>query len=416
MEKVKQVPVFLQAYIVPDQEEALKIVLGKGGNPSKPNHFFDLSRLETVHFSRWIIAPADGNHRASVIYSGNVDGTVNQHLDDLAEHFFEELDQVFGYCEGYPEKASLNKTSRLAFLKSKSQNTPAFYVGAPGRSVAQIRNEAKLHEALKHFVQENGTSWKSDREAYKAIQRFVKDDPQWDWARKHYQSPRPNILNLIVFGLFVLTILPLVLVGILLVFLTSEIWDKKKQTTVNSLPVEHIAKLKAQEDFAYQNQLSQVFVTKKGIRKLMLHFMLWVTNFLAKNFAVEGQLMGTPTIHFARWVFIDNGKRFVFFSNFDGSFTGYLGDFVDNNGWGLNAIYGAAKGYPRTWFLFTGGAYKIAKFMGWGRATQIVTPIWYSAYPWDGLQQIVSRSRLREALFNSGNLTPGKIKDLLRRI
>ena len=143
---------------------------------------------------------------------------------------------------------------------------------------------------------------------------------------------------------------------------------------------------------------------------------MWATSYAARSWFVEGQLMGTPTIHFARWVLIDGGNRFVFFSNFDGSFDEYLGDFVDNNGWGLNAIYGAAKGYPRTFFMFGGGSYKIQEFMGWGRLTQVPTPIWYSAYPWYGLQQIVDKSKLRTELFNSGELNDQEIKTMLSRI
>jgi hypothetical protein len=177
-----------------------------------------------------------------------------------------------------------------------------------------------------------------------------------------------------------------------------------------------MAKLQMHEDILYQNQLSQVFETKGGLRKIMLRFLLWVTNFGAKNWFVKGQLFGTPTIHFARWVFIDGGKRFVFFSNFDGTYDGYLGDFVDNNGWGLNAIYGAAKGYPRTYFMFAGGSYKILEFMGWGRETQVNTPVWYSAYPWSSLPQIINKSELRVGLFSDKYLEDEEIENLLKRI
>lgn len=417
MDKVKQSAVFLQIYIRDNQVDALEKLLNSGGNPSRSGDFFDLSKLKTVHFSRWLIAPAvKGKFRASVIYSGNVDGSAEQHLKDLAEHFSNELDQILSHCDGYPESSNLNATSRLAYLKSRSFKTPTFYVGVPERSVTQIKNEDKLHQALRDYVHQNRGKWKTQKEAHKAIKKFVADDPQWDWARKDFQMPKKKIFKLILFAIFMLAILPLVILGILSVFLFHEIWDKKKTLTANDIPIPRMKELKDQEDIIHQNQLSQVFETKSGMRKVMLKFILWVTNFLAANFAVEGQLMGTPTIHFARWVFIDGGKRFVFFSNFDGSYDGYLGDFVDNNGWGLNAIYGAAKGYPKTWFIFGGGSYKISLFMGWGRNTQVNTPIWYSAYPWDGLQQINSKSHLRTLLFNKGELNDEETKELLRRI
>ena len=60
---------------------------------------------------------------------------------------------------------------------------------------------------------------------------------------------------------------------------------------------------------------------------------------LINNFFVKGKLMGIPTIHFARWVLIDNNKHMLFFSNFDGSWQQYLGDFIDKSGWGLTGIF-----------------------------------------------------------------------------
>lgn len=99
-----------------------------------------------------------------------------------------------------------------------------------------------------------------------------------------------------------------------------------------------------------------------------------------------------------------------------GTYDGYLGDFVDNNGWGLNAIYGAAKGYPKTYFVFGGGSYKFLEFMGWGRETQVTTPIWYSAYPWSSLPQIIIKSELRVALFSKDDRDDEDIDTLLHRI
>ncbi|XOV66331.1 MAG: hypothetical protein ACFHU9_11950 [Fluviicola sp.] len=411
----KQSAVFIQAYILPDQVDALAEILNKGGNPIWPDSFFPFEKLETIHFARWIIAPKTEKFKASLIYSGNVDGTAEQHLIDLAQTFPDALDSILSHCEGYPKESSRNQATRLAFLKQNSGKTPTFYVGAPNRSVTQIRNEEKLHLAVKEFVRENRSEWRTGREAYHAIQRFL-EDPQWDWARDGYQLPKQRPVKMILAILLILVMLPILIIALLGIFLFYELPSKPFGKTVNEISVEKMAKLQMHEDILYQNQLSQVFETKGGLRKIMLRFLLWVTNFGAKNWFVKGQLFGTPTIHFARWVFIDGGKRFVFFSNFDGTYDGYLGDFVDNNGWGLNAIYGAAKGYPRTYFMFGGGSYKILEFMGWGRETQVDTPIWYSAYPWSSLPQIINKSELRVGLFSDQNLEDEEIENLLKRI
>lgn len=411
----KQSAVFIQAYILPDQVDALTALLNKGGNPLWPDSFFPFEKLETVHFARWIIAPKTDKFKASLIYSGNVDGSADQHLVDLAKMFPEALDSILSHCEGYPDEAGRNESSRLSYLKKQSGKTPTFYVGAPNRTVKQIRNEEKLHLAVKEFVRENRSEWLTGREAYHAIQRFL-EDPKWDWARDGYQLPKQRPFKMILAILLILALLPLIILMLIGIFLFYELPSKPSGKTMNEISVDKMAKLKEHEDIIYQNQLTQVFETKGGLRKIMLHFLLWVTNYGAKNWFVKGQLFGTPTIHFARWVFIDGGKRFVFFSNFDGTYDGYLGDFVDNNGWGLNAIYGAAKGYPKTYFVFGGGSYKILEFMGWGRETQVNTPIWYSAYPWSSLPQIINKSELRVGLFSDEDLDDEEIDTLLHRI
>jgi len=410
-----QSAVLLQVYIQPGKEDDLAALLHKGGNPLWPDSFFPFEKLETVHFARWIIAPKTDKFQASLIYSGNVDGSVAQHLIDLAKMFPDSLDSILSYCVGYPEESNRNDQSRLSYLKQHSKKTPTFYVGAPNRSVTQIRDEAKLHDAVKTFVRENRSEWRTGREAYHAIQRFL-EDPQWDWARDGYQLPKQRPLKMILAIVLIVALLPLLILAIIGIFFFYELPSKPFCKTVDEISVEKMAQLKNNEDIIYQNQLSQVFETKGGLRKIMLHLLLWVTNYGARNWFVKGQLFGTPTIHFARWVFIDGGKRFVFFSNFDGTYEGYLGDFVDNNGWGLNAIYGAAKGYPRTYFLFAGGSYKIQEFMGWGRETQVTTPIWYSAYPWSSLTQIVNKSELRAGLFSEKDLSDKEIDQLLHRI
>lgn len=413
---MRQSAVLFQAYIREGEVDALSKMLDSIGNPATSSTVFSFDKLSTVHFGRWLIAPATEQFKASLIYSANVDGTAQQHMNDLAEQLPEEMDAIFAHCENYPKREARNKASRLNYLQQHSRKTPTFYVGAPERTVEQVHLEAKFHENIKEFAQEHRNEWKSAKEAYSAIRDYAKTLPEAEQLKQLAPPPKGRGLIMILFLLGVLVFLPVLLLLILILFLFFEWREKPFRTLIDQVPREHLTQLKDQEDVIYQNQLSQVFVTKPGLRKLILKIILFLTNFAAKNWFVKGSLMGTPTIHFARWVFIDGGKRFVFFSNFDQSYDGYLGDFVDNNGWGLNAIYGAAQGYPRTFFLFGGGSYRLLEFLGWGRITQVQTNAWYSAYPWYGLQQIVSKTELRHGLFQEQTPSEDQIKEILKRI
>lgn len=412
----KQNAVFFQIYVLPDQVAAVTDVLNSGGNPNPDDSFFAFSKMEDVHFARWLVVPANEKYGASLIYAANVDGTADDHINDLVDKLPEGLDKILSHCKDYPAEGNRTKATRLAYLMKHKQKTPGYYVGAPNRSVSQIKNERKMQTALQQFVKENGKNWKTSKEAYAAIKKHVAEDPDFDWAREKYHLPRKRFVKMFFFVILMLVILPFLAIYVIIIHFFYESKAKPFGKNVNQIPPDHMAPLKVQEDKIYQNQLSQVFETKGGLRKLGLKFFLWFASFTSANWFVGGQLLGTPTIHFARWVYIDNGSRFVFFSNFDGSFDEYLGDFVDNSGWGLNAIYGASIGYPRTYYVFGKGAYEISEFMGWGRLTQVPTQIWYSAYPWTGLQQIGSNSELRVKLFNSGELNDKEIKEMLRRI
>lgn len=151
----QQSAILLHTYILPDKVDSLEKLLNSGGNPAKANTFFPAEKIKSVHFMRWIIAPKTDKFRASLIYSGNVDGTVEDHLNDLAKILPDSIDTILEHCEGYPEEGQRTASTRLAFLRSISRKTPAFYVGAPSRTVEQIKDEKKMQTALQEFVKEN---------------------------------------------------------------------------------------------------------------------------------------------------------------------------------------------------------------------------------------------------------------------
>ena len=139
-----------------------------------------------------------------------------------------------------------------------------------------------------------------------------------------------------------------------------------------------------------------------------------MTRFLIRSFFVKGKLMGIPTIHFARWVQLDDGERLLFFSNFDGSWTQYLGDFIDKSGWGLNAIFGNTRTFPRIWFLFFRGAYDEMHFLGWSRSTQIPTQVWYAASVGQSIKNINDNTLTRNDL--GRNLSERRARQFLARL
>ena len=117
------------------------------------------------------------------------------------------------------------------------------------------------------------------------------------------------------------------------------------------------------------------------LRAVSTRVVLGAIDFLAHEFFTRGNLGGISSIHFARWVLVDNGQRLLFFSNYDGSWESYLGDFIDKASLGLTSVWSNTEDFPKAFFLSFKGATDEERFKAWTRAHQVPTQTWYSAYP-----------------------------------
>lgn len=205
-------------------------------------------------------------------------------------------------------------------------------------------------------------------------------------------------------GIILLILLPFIIIWVLIINFFLEPKDDQLGLTPSQVDEAHIKKLEEYEDLQNQNQFTQVLIMKRGqVRLITLKGLMLFAKSLISYLFVNGKLMGIPTIHFARWVMIDNQKRMLFFSNFDGSWQQYLGDFIDKSGWGLTGIWSNTQKFPRTKFLFTAGAYDEEHFLAWSRYFQIPTAVWYCAYPHLSIKNIINNSYIRNELFKDLN-------------
>jgi hypothetical protein len=169
------------------------------------------------------------------------------------------------------------------------------------------------------------------------------------------------------------------------------------------------------ENFVVQNQLTHLVEVKPGsFRRRTLKFVLGAINLLAKILFNRGTLGGIPSIHFARWVMIDDDKRLLFFSNFDGSWENYLGDFVDKAAVGLTGVWSNSKNFPKTENLISKGATDEQHFKEWARQHQIPTQVWYTAYKGLSVENINNNSAIRRGLFRK--ISEAKARQWLKRI
>ena len=113
----------------------------------------------------------------------------------------------------------------------------------------------------------------------------------------------------------------------------------------------------------------------------------------AKRLAPAGSLIGISTIHFVRWLLIDDGRRLMMVSDYDGSWESYIDEFAELILSGLDAIWETSYGYPPD------GARDLPAFKRFLRSHQVPSEVFYSAYPGGDGAEYRQRSRVRARLF-----------------
>ncbi len=444
--------------LLKERLEAIRVDLLEKQLASQPTEF---GKVSTLHYGRWVVLSRESfrdEPREPVgirlVFTTNYDGIgddhVDNHLRDLVRNLTTYIDDLYECCIGYPKPGERTEESRKNFLKKGMIKTTAFYNGAPGRSVNQIHQEEALQQHIWKFLQSN--SWDEETpavEIHRAIQEEINSKPEFAWTKEKAGVQGLRWVPFIAWGIlfFILLAAGLVILWILIIFLFYELWDKKETLAQSELDDDKVNELKKVEDFFPQNQFTQVAVIKPGLAR-RFNFWLWMlrTRVLAQCVFVKGKLLNIPTIHFARWVQFDKGKHVLFFSNFDGNWEQYLGDFIDQSGWGLTAIFSNTVNFPKTHFMgllgvipviigkipgvkkvptlpltfpgtkfvLTGGAYDQEHFLAWSRSTQIPTQVWYCPYRHLSIKNVNNNTKIRNELHEQ--LTEEQAKVFLKRI
>jgi len=356
-----------------------------------------------------IFKDPDGNYDPTLVFENNFDGELDDYLEDLLERAAAGLHQIYSHCFDYPATGSQDREEILAFLHAHIVRPNAYHIGNVGRSVARIKQEEEMMDGIEAFLDgfaREGLEGVSPGSVRNSIQRFVESKPEWAWARQAqkrmtFAERLIPWVKLIGVGLLVLILLPLLL-PFLIVYLIALRWREiTDRSEIPSPEQGQIQRLARREDHIVQNHMASLCYVKPGrFRRATLRGVLWLANLVARV-SYNGKLSGLDSLHFAHWVLIDNGRRLLFLTNYDGSWENYLDDFIDKAALGLTGIWSNTMDFPRTSFLVFGGARDAARFKAIARRTQAYTNVWFSAYPKLTVQGVDNNSTIREDLFRS---------------
>lgn len=374
--------------VIAGREASLRKLLTEIGTNIRDNAYIKFSSLESAHFMRWVlIPPASTSEPTQLAFESNHDGSAEEHLDELLAKASRGMHAIYSHCVGYPVTRealhAADAESVRRFLLGHRLPYCAFYVGVPGAKMKQVRGEEQIRRRILAYLTErrgDGRGTPSDALALAqgALELIRADAALSEVLDRADDSVPFRPLRLAGFAAGALAAAP-ALVPALLAIRVKELFDE--ETTQVSIPDEARA-LMAREDLQVQNQLTHLVALKPGLlRAASLRIVLFVIDFLAHELFTRGRLGGISSIHFARWVLIDEGKRLLFFSNYDGSWESYLGDFIDKASTGLTSVWSNTQGFPKSKFLLFRGATDEERFKAWTRAHQLPTQLWYSAYP-----------------------------------
>lgn len=370
-----------------------------------------LATVSTLHFARFVLLEGPDGAHARLAFESNHDGEVGPHLDALASALapFEAL--LFGAWEGY-------RTGQLASFVAKHRVPEAtFYLGHRGLSVEQILNDRDLHLELERQLDEDDASAPLAGQSASAVRQRLVDriaETKLTTGRVERDLPAQPASTILWYVIVAFVAFAAVFVLPFALFIE---WRERRSEPPRELAGEddpRIAAINLREDASAQNGLTHHVPLRPGsFRFGVVRLVLWFIERTHGAINYSGSLGGITSIHFARWVLLDD-DTILFFSNYDGSLESYLGDFVDRARFFLSAVWTNAKWFPDTHALVFGGASKEASFKRWTRTFQVENRIWYSAYENLSVSDVLRNDALREGA--KGPMTEEQARAWLARL
>ena len=415
------------AALRPGEEQRLRPVLRAIGDdirgkrleasPGRPR--IDFCRSRRIHFARFaILDHADrGADRKRLLYSSCYDGDLDGHLAELME-ITSEMEAIWGGCEAYTGTAHF-----AAFIRAHTQEPEAFYVAFRDETVERIQQSIALRRGVQPLL-----DLPSAGPLAAILPKLLSDEPDWvDGIRRGSAAAVRAITNA---AARVIRALPIVVdlaraiarCGVHNVFAGAQritasldryaVLRWLNRITRNRLRAPRSAYSSValdncdaplpfvpgdefpigladavlptfREDVVTQNQLTLITVVQPGQISRVRGVMSAIDSY-SRRLSPPGSLIGISTIHFVKWLVIDEGRRLMMVSDYDGSWENYIDEFAEMILSGLDAIWETSYGYPPD------GARDLPAFKRFLRSHQVPSEVFFSAYPEETVLNIAS--------------------------
>jgi hypothetical protein len=406
-----------------------------------------LADLGRVHFaSVALLPPRPGqSSNPSLLFELVIDDGLPpaELVDLLVSQGLEDLWPLYGgYFSGSPHTTGAAERRRWLrrFLLRHLDRAAGGFVGNRDRTVAQVRQESDLFRAARQYCARLSPSVRADRSRLaRELVHWAADAPGFAWAaapaprsfwrgRSAGQTLRRRIALALLFVVivllaFALGLLPLLYVVALLVIpwilVVRRGLDRPLAAETPRAQQVHPAVDACEAGLVgrvgHMISLTEVrrpYALNAAILRIHLRLIGW----LGHVWFTEGRLGDAAGIKFGHWHLVEGGRRLLFCSNFDGSFGGYLDEFIGGASIGVNLVWrwtelrprGAAdqgqppvahpRRFPPTRLGAFGGCKNELWFKTYARDSMLPHLHRFEAYC-ESNEDIARATALREALF-----------------
>jgi hypothetical protein len=408
-----QSQLFIAAPIRKGAREALANLLESmnqaPGTANPDNPLVPFAQIPKIHVARFLILddPSLPDRKITpqlpeteplrLAFIADCDGPADDLIQALVHLATPGLHQIFSHCETFDAATDLR-----TWLQTHSFTPAATYANWPGRSVAQIREEAALHATLRQTRLAHPLA--SPEQLRPLLLAAAATTPLTPLPVPSLTQKLAQLGDFLLLPLYGLLLAPVLLPA--LPFLIVLLRYRETYDPVIA-PIPSLARSKqlwAIEDHDVTNQYSAIGSLKPGLfRRWLTVAILWIINWGGRHLYHSGRLGRVNTIHFASWTFLDDKRRLFFGSNYDGSREAYNDDFINKVAFGLNVSFSNGLGYPRTAWLISGGARHAQDFKRYLLHHQIPTQVWYKAAPGLTTYDMARNAGIRQGL--TTNLT-----------
>jgi hypothetical protein len=334
-------------------------------------------------------------------FLGDCDGPSRECLAEIVRRAGAGLRKIFQYCSDFDADRDL-----LSWMVAHDLPVAANYVNWVGRTVLQIKQERALRQVLAQSVDRTTvTSGAAAQQRRNELIAFVRHEIAARRLALTPPAPTPlrwqlaKLGNLVASLLVTLIALPVLVLMLPLLIVALRRRENRDPEICPRPEAALLHELQNMEDLDVSNQYTAFGSAKPGLfRSALMTVILAATEFACRHVFARGFLARVQSIHFARWVFVDDKRRVFFVSNYDGGHQAYMDDFINKAAFGLNVVFSNGVGWPHTDWLLAKGARREHYFKYFQRRHQLPTQVWYKAYPGLTLVDLERNARIRQGL------------------